>query len=306
MSLLLCKKVAAAAFLAFLILWVVALAGGFALPLTGPAVLPVAQGFVVQGREDVLARRQFANNIGALGLARMPARGVLDVADLDKVQVHEKTGRLTTTTADFAADEAAIRAALAEHKATVSHERSGGIVPDRRLTLEVGVSPDLFDALREHLQRIGRLESASVERQDRTGELRQLAARRQSLKSHLEATRKLSTRDNPSIDDSLKVAREMRDVERELETLSAQAGDFLGKESFYTVSVTLVEDTAGRHGRTVTAARRAGNAFLWAAAWWGAAAVLAGSLAGAFVSVRVLVRPAPSAPPSSDKTSPAG
>jgi hypothetical protein len=282
------KKVAAVAFLTFLVLWIVALIGGLALPLPRATAYPVASTNITQG-ENVQARRQLANNLPALGRT---SRGVLDLDDIDRVEVHEKTGRVATTTADFAADEAAVRAVLAEHKAAVTNETSGGVAPNRRLTLEVGVSPDRFEALLERLQRIGRLESLSVEQHDRTGELRQLAARRQSLKKHLEAVRKLSTRDNPSTDDSLKVAREMREIERELETLSAQAGDFLGKESFYTVSVTLVEDTAG-HGRTVTLARRAGHAFLWAAAWWGAAAVVAGCLAGAFVSVRVLIRPAP-------------
>src|SRR5262249_54287224 len=157
--------------------------------------------------------------------------------------------------------------ALEGHKAVVSNEASGGVAPDRRLTLEVGVSPDKFDALVERLQRIGRLESLRVEQPDRTGEVRQLAPRRQSLKKHVETVSKLSTRDNPT-EDSLKLAREVRDIERELEALSARAGDYLGKESLYTVSVTLVEDAVGRHGRTVTLARRAGDAFLWAVAWW--------------------------------------
>jgi hypothetical protein len=293
MSLLLWKKVAALAFLTFLALWVVGLVGGFALPLPRATASPVAYASVQQAQGDGLARRQLANNLRELGLARMPARGVLDLADLDKVQVHEKTGRLTTTTSDFADDEAAVRAVLEEHKAAVIHETSGGIAPDRRLTLVVGVSPDKFEALVERLRRVGRLEAVSVEQHDRTGELRQLSARRESLKKHLEGVRKLEARDNPSTEDSLKVAREKREIERELDTLSAQAGDFLGKESFYTVSVTLVEDKVGRHGRTVAAARRAGDAFLWAAAWWGAAAVVAGSLAGGVVSARVLIRPAP-------------
>jgi Domain of unknown function (DUF4349) len=283
------KKVAAVAFLIFLSLWVVGLIGGLALPLPRASADPVAFSNVqpIQGGDQ--GRRQLANNLRALGLAREPVRGVLDRADLDKVQVHEKTGRVAATTTDFAVDEAAIRAALEEHKAVVVNETSGGVAPDRRLTLEVGVSPDKFDALVERLQRIGRLESLRVEQHDRTGEFRQLAARRQSLKKHQETVSKLSTRDNPT-DDSLKLAREVKEIERELETLSAAAGDFLGKESFYTVTVTLVEDAAGRHGPTVTLASRASHAFLWAVAWWGAAVVVAGSVAGAFVSAQVLTQ----------------
>lgn len=282
------QKVAAVAFLTLLVLWVIALSGGFALPLPRTAAEPVVYSSA-STREDNSNRQQLANNLRELGLAREPVRGVLDRADLDKVQVHEKVGRVAMTTTDFAADVAAVRAALEEQKAVVSNETSGGVGTERRLTLEVGVSPDKFDALVERLQRIGRLESLRVEQRDRTGEFRQLAARRQSLKKHLETVSKLSVRENPT-EDSLKLAREVRDIERELETLSAQAGDFLGKESLYTVSVTLIEDSVGRHGPTVTLARRAGNAFLWAVAWWGAMVVVSGALAGAFVSARVLTR----------------
>jgi hypothetical protein len=291
------QKVAAIAFLTFLALWIVGVIGGFALPLPR-ATAPLPASSSVQAWDNQGARRQMANNLRQLGLLRVPVRGVLDLAEIDKVEVHEKIGRLATATADFAADEAALRADLEEHKAAVVHEASAGVAPDRRLTLEVGVSPERFDALVEGLQGVGRVESLVIERHDRTGELRQLSARRQSLKKHLEVVKKLSARDNPSTEDSLKVAREMREVERELEALSAQAGDFLGKESFYTVSVTLAEDVVGRHGRTVTVALRTGHAFLWAAAWWCAAAVVAGSLAGAVVSARVLMRPAPPAEPA--------
>lgn len=280
------KKVVAVAFLTFLALWVVALIGGFALPM--PPLAAYSASYVSDlNRNDGVARQQLANNLRELGLAREAPRAVLDRVDLDKVQVHEKTGRLSTTTTSFADDEAAIRAALEEHKAVVSNERSGGVAPERRLTLEVGVSPDKFDALVERLQGIGWLESLTVEQHDRTGELRQLAARRQSLKKHLETVTKLATRDNAT-EDSLKLAREVKEIERELETLSARAGDFLGKESYYTVWVTLAEDAGGRHGATVTLARRIGEAFQWAVAWWGAGVVLAGLLAGAAVSVRVL------------------
>src|SRR5687768_15592910 len=133
------QRVAAVAFLTFLILWVVALSGGFALPLPRASADPVAYSSV-QRREDGLARQQLANNLRDLGLAREPVRGVLDRPDLDKVQVHEKIGRVATTTADFAADEATTRAVLEEQKAVVVNETSGGVAPDRRLTLEVGVS----------------------------------------------------------------------------------------------------------------------------------------------------------------------
>src|SRR5262245_1678252 len=114
------KKVAAVAFLTFLILWMVGLAGGFAPPLPRAAAEPVAFARA-EVLENASSRQQLANNLREIGLAREPVRGVLDRPDLDKVQVHEKIGRVATTTTDFAADEAAVRAALEEHKAVVSN-----------------------------------------------------------------------------------------------------------------------------------------------------------------------------------------
>ena len=125
------KKVAAVAFLLFLILWVVGLSGGFALPLPRASAEPVAFASASR-REDGQARQQLANNLRELGLAREPVRGVLDRADLDKIQVHEKIGRVATTTTDFAADEAAIRTVLEGQKVVMVNETSGGVAPNRR------------------------------------------------------------------------------------------------------------------------------------------------------------------------------
>jgi hypothetical protein len=207
---------------------------------------------------------------------------------VDRIQVHEKTAHLTASTAALDDDQAAIRDALAEHQAVVFNERNSGIAPDRRLTLEIGVHPEKFDALVEQLREIGRLESFSVHQRDRTGEFRELHARRQALKKYLETIVKLRGVNNRSVEDTLKVEKQIQDIERELQALSVQFGELLGKESFYHVHLTLFEDQGGRSDRAYALARRVGHAFLWAAAWWVAVAVAAGVLVGTGLSVQVL------------------
>jgi hypothetical protein len=291
------SKLAAFGLLTFLGLWVTGLLGNLALPSGGRVSGPAHVAVNSQQLENASTRRQFANNLAALGLTRAPIRAVLDDADIERIRVHEKTGRLGTTSSDIVSDEAKVRAALEACKGGVFNETSSGIAPERRLTLEVGVAPDKFDALIDQLKQIGRPETFLVQDQDRTGELRHLHARRQSLKKHLEAVRKLSARDNPTIDDSLKLAQRGQEIERELELLSVQVGDFLGKESLYSVTVTLAEDSGGTR-----LLRRATRALLWAASWWAASALSVGLLIGAGISVRVLIRPAvpaPAAPASS-------
>ena len=88
---------------------------------------------------------------------------VLDQGDIEKIQVHEKSAHIATGTAAFDDDLALLRAALEAQQATIFNERSGGIAPERRITVEIGVHPDKFDAIVEKLRQIGHLESISVQ-----------------------------------------------------------------------------------------------------------------------------------------------
>jgi hypothetical protein len=278
------KKVAAVSFLTFLVLWIV----GFLRILAQP--YPQAPVWPVLGSEEVsLQRTQNANNLKQLGLARTPLPNLLDQGDLDRIHVFEKNAQLAMGTTEFADDVAHVRSALAEHQATVFHEKSSGLAPERRLTLQVGVHPDRFDALVDQLREIGHLDSISVTQRDRTAELRRLHAQRQSLKKHLEAVRKLRGGKNPSVEDELKVEQKIQDIEKELQTLSVQFGELLGEESFYNVYFTLFEyQPGGKLDRTSTLPRRLLHAFLWALQWWCAGVAGVVVLAGTWVSLRVL------------------
>ena len=162
--------------------------------------------------------------------------------------------------------------------------------PQRRLTLEIGVHPDKFDALVDELRQIGRLQSINVQQRDRTSEFRQLQAKRQSLKKHMEAVLRLRGGNNPSIDDTLKVEQKIQDIEKELDALGVLLGDLLGKESFYQVNVTLAEfQPGGKLDRAYTIPQRLASGCLWAAAWEAAIIGAIAVAAGAYLSVRTLV-----------------
>jgi hypothetical protein len=120
----------------------------------------------------------------------------------------------------------------------------------------------------------------SVQQRDRTGEFRRLHAQRLALKKHLEAVLKLRGAGKGSVDDSLKVEQKVQGIEKEIQALGVQLGEFLGKESFYNVKLTLSENRAG--------SSRMGQAFFWAATWWLTCAGVVGLLAGSFVSARTL------------------
>ena len=279
------KKVAAAGFLSFLALWVVGVLRSADQPYPEPTA------WHLSGFEEY-SSGQFvnANNLKQIGLAMKALPFVLDQADIEKIQVYDKMAQLAAGTARFENDAAQVRAALAAHQATILTEKDSGIAPGRRLTLEIGVSPEQFDALVSELRKVGHLDSVSVQQHDRTGDFRKLHAQRQSLKKHLEAVQKLRGTPNASIDDQLKVEQKIQDIEKELQSLSVQFGELLGKDSLYQVNVTLTEfQPGGRLDHSFTFPRRLANGFVWAAAWWCAIAAAIAMLAASYISVRTLV-----------------
>jgi len=214
---------------------------------------------------------------------------VIDADKIERIQIHEKVGHLSSVSTAFQEDEAKLRAVLATHQASIIDEKDSGIEPHRRLAVEVGVPPEKFDALVAELRRVGTLAAIRVEQTDRTGEFRKLHAQRQSLKKFLESVLKLRGGDKLTIDDALRLDQKIKEIENELRPLNDQLGDFLGKESFYHVQLTLTEHQAGdRRDQTYSVPQRIFHAALWAAVWWSAVALTVALAVATGLSVWVL------------------
>jgi hypothetical protein len=286
-------KAAAVGFLALIALWIIGLVREASVPYPQPAGWNVARGITLQevqaDSNNGFDRQVISNNLKQLGLALTPLPMVLDQPDLEKLQVFEKTAQLAVGSDTFDDDEAAIHSALAAHHAVAFNERRGGLEPARRLLLDISVPTDEFDALVAKLQQIGQLQSISVQKRDRTSEFRRLHAQRLSLKQYLASVLKLRGGKQGSIEDELKLEQKIQDIEKELRTLSVQMGDFLGKESYYHVSLTLTEFLPGsRFDRTYAVPQRVAHAFVWAIGWWTALVLTAAVFAGSVLSVRTL------------------
>jgi hypothetical protein len=281
------KKVVAAGFLLFLALWGTGFVRGLSLPFPQAPAWPLP---VAEPAQSRYSNQKVANNLQKLGLTLMSLPAVLEGADVGRIQVYEKSAHLATGTAEFADDEAAVRAALKQYGATVTNETASGLAPSRRLTLEVGVHPDQFDGLVEELRQVGYLESVTVQQRDRTEEFRRLHAQRQVLRKHLDAIAKLRSGDRKlTVEEELKLEQKVQDIEKELQSLGGQLGDLLGKDSVYQIYLGLSEYQPGsRLDRTYTLPRRVGNAFLWAVPWWFAIVATLSILPATWVSVQTL------------------
>jgi Domain of unknown function (DUF4349) len=276
------KKIAAVGFLVFLCLWVGGMIRAWAQPLPS-----TPREWRLLSSDESVSRLASANNLRQMGLAEAPL--AVQLANADRIQVYDKHANLAASTSAFEDDEVLIRSTLTAHHATIFNEMDSGIAPERHLSLEVGVSPEQFDALVERLRQIGHLENLSVHQQDRTAEFRRLHAQQQSLKKYLESVLKLRGGKATSIDEELKLEQRIQDIEKDLQGLAVQLGELLGKESFYRVHMTLSEfQPASRADAARIVPHRLANASLWALAWWGTAALAVGVLAATYLSVRTL------------------
>jgi hypothetical protein len=284
------RKCAAAGFLTLIVLWI----AGLARESTTAYPLPTEWHVVVgDDYQANAATRQavVANNLKQLGLALTPLPLVIDQPNLEKIEVFEKTAQLALGSESFDQDESAIRRALTAHHAVAFNEKRSGIEPGRRLVLEISVPTEQFESLVNELQAIGQLQSITVQKRDRTGEFRRLHAQRQSLKQYLASVLKLRGGKAGSIEDELKLEQKIQDIEKELQSLSVQMGDFLGKESLYHIAVALTEyQPGGRFDRTYAVPQRVAHAFVWALGWWLAIVVAVAVLAGSCLSVWTLWR----------------
>ena len=277
-------KAAAIGFLTLLLLWVVGL---FVAPAPATEAYPAQHGFAFS-RED-FSRQQVANNLKALNVDHVPLPLLLDRQEADGVRVHEKSAQLTATSSAFDDDEKEIRLAIAGHDALVLNERSSGIDGQRRLALEVSVRPERFDDLTKQLRKIGHLETVSVHQRDRTDEFRRLRGQQQWLKQQREAVAKVLG-DKGSAEDRLRVLQKLHEIDKELQAVAAQAGDLVGKESYYHVYLTLSEERPGASHRGINAVpRRAANALLWALPWWCVVMAVLGLGPAVYVCVRTLL-----------------
>src|SRR4051812_18184183 len=97
------KKVAAIGFLVFLALWIVGVVRGLTLPFPPPPPLLLDSGPDEYGR-GASQNQKVANNLRQLGMEKTPLPLVIDQAEIERIQVHEKTADLTTGSADFETD----------------------------------------------------------------------------------------------------------------------------------------------------------------------------------------------------------
>ncbi|MDP3178068.1 MAG: DUF4349 domain-containing protein [Spirochaetaceae bacterium] len=192
-------------------------------------------------------------------------------------QKYEQVARLSSTTREFEADSKRLKEAAAAAKAVVQSEDAYGLPGSRSLSMSLGVVPDFFEPAIESLRAVGKIESITVAKADKTADYKALEARRLSLEKTRDGLAALR-RAGADLADLISLETKILEIEGQIQELGVSLGDFSEGNSFCTINATLREIDGSFDWSRVPGA--ALDALAWAAGTSALAAIACLAAAG--------------------------
>ncbi|MFN8301141.1 MAG: DUF4349 domain-containing protein [Saprospiraceae bacterium] len=158
-------------------------------------------------------------------------------------QKYEKTATLNARTERFDQEEKHLRSMTSDFNAIIQYENKNGNPGNRSLQLMIGVRPELFDSFYVAAQGVGRIFVNSVVKVDKTTEFRELNAKKASLEKALASLNELKSHAG-TISDLVGLHDKILDIERQMQELGVELGNFSAENEFCTVRFALFENAA--------------------------------------------------------------
>lgn len=165
-------------------------------------------------------------------------------------QKYEKVAALSSHTSEFEESEKKTRKLVQDAKGVIQYEQKSGLPGKRTLQLGIGVNPDQFDATVESIRAIGKVDSISVNKADKTNEYKNITATRISLEKSKAGLLSLKGR-NGKIDELISLEKEILSIEEKIQELGVRLGEFDEENEFCTIKFTLKETGIASGGFSV-------------------------------------------------------
>ena len=162
-------------------------------------------------------------------------------------QKYEQVASIAGRTDDFDADEQAVEQIISDKKMVVQMKNSRGLLGNRYLELTLGVAPENFKDAVDLIKTVGETVDAVENSTDRTTEFRNLMSQRASLENTRNAYIALKA-SGGTIADQIGLQEKILDVERQLQDLGVQIGEYSEENSLCTIAFTLSENGAEEPG----------------------------------------------------------
>lgn len=159
---------------------------------------------------------------------------------LDIEQKFEKVSNISSTSSKFTQEETAIRSLISKYNGLIQFEENSGVNNYRFLKLAIGVNPEQFDTFISEAKGIGKIQSFSVNKTDKTNEYKNLNAQKIALENNRTALLKLKEQGG-SIDELITLEDKILSIDNQLQSLGVNLGEFDSENEFCTVNFSLSE-----------------------------------------------------------------
>lgn len=155
-------------------------------------------------------------------------------------QKYEKVAEVNTKSTKFESEEDFVRQRIKANNALIQFEQKNGNKGNRRLHLLIGVPPERFDSLYHNLIKIGKVQSKQITKKDKTNEYKALNAQKTSLEKNLASLMDLKSKGG-KIEEYINLENRILEIEKQLQELGVNLGDFDDENEFCTVKFSLIE-----------------------------------------------------------------
>lgn len=214
----------------FIVMFFISLIGGYFEP-------------AVQYRAEQLYsnRGPFEYSVKNVASTKMKVQGDASNKIYEVDQKYQKVAELASGTDRFDEDEGKIWAITKKHNALIQYEANTGLPGNRFLQLAIGVPPAGFDAMVLDVKKIGVLNSFNISKTDKTNEFKELQGQRHSLEQTRASLLALKSRSGGKIDEYINLENRILEIEKELQKLGVQLGDYDVTNEFCTIKMSLSE-----------------------------------------------------------------
>ncbi|MGH1436903.1 MAG: DUF4349 domain-containing protein [Lewinella sp.] len=174
-------------------------------------------------------------------------------------QKYEKTANMSASSTAFGEDEASIKAAIEKENGIIQYQQKSGNEGSRKLSLQIGIPPLVFDDFVAYLQANYKINSISIVKTDKTNEYRELNAKRATLNNTRQSLMELKAKGG-KIEEYISLENRILEIDGQLQALGVQLGSFDAENEFCTVKLDLTESRV----REVSFTSRLRTAFSWA------------------------------------------
>ncbi len=157
-------------------------------------------------------------------------------------QKYEKIADIKSSTEKIDENEKTVRDLIKSHDSIIQYEQKSGVKRSRNriLNLAIGVPPGKFDELVVKLKAIGKIISINIDKKDKTNEYKKLKAKKNSLLTIRKSLIALKNRGG-KIDEYIKLENRILEIEKEIQDLGINLGEFDSENEFCTIKFSLIE-----------------------------------------------------------------